>query len=152
MRVIMSEHDCFSIKEILSILVINKLLQRSIWVSPVKPTWTFLTCAATCSFQGTRALNYYNFYHTMDWLHFFVYLLGCTLFFFDGLRAQENVVEVVLDGGSLLGVEHELEGERYRAFLGVPYAEPPTGDMRFRPPVKRAPWSGVRTATRWDLV
>ena len=30
--------------------------------------------------------------------------------------------------------------------LGVPFAEPPTGSRRFRPPVKKASWSGVRAA------
>jgi len=29
------------------------------------------------------------------------------------------------------------------AFLGLPYAEPPYGERRFRAPVPRAPWSGV---------
>lgn len=33
-------------------------------------------------------------------------------------------------------------------FLGVPYAEDPVGDLRFAAPVARAPWSGVRDATR----
>ena len=29
------------------------------------------------------------------------------------------------------------------AFLGIPYAEPPYGELRFRAPEPRAPWSGV---------
>ncbi|KAH8040636.1 hypothetical protein HPB51_011951 [Rhipicephalus microplus] len=33
-------------------------------------------------------------------------------------------------------------------FLGVPYAAPPTGAMRFMPPVSPAHWSGVRMADR----
>jgi para-nitrobenzyl esterase len=33
-------------------------------------------------------------------------------------------------------------------FLGVPYAAPPLKDLRLRPPVPPAPWSGVRDATR----
>ena len=28
-------------------------------------------------------------------------------------------------------------------FLGVPYGEPPTGDLRFAPPAARSPWTGV---------
>jgi para-nitrobenzyl esterase len=28
-------------------------------------------------------------------------------------------------------------------FLGIPYGEPPIGDLRFAPPVARAPWSGT---------
>ena len=30
------------------------------------------------------------------------------------------------------------------AFLGIPYAQPPIGPLRFRPPQKPAAWSGVR--------
>lgn len=34
-------------------------------------------------------------------------------------------------------------------FKGVPYAEPPLGDKRWRPPVAPAAWTGVRPATRF---
>jgi carboxylesterase type B len=34
-------------------------------------------------------------------------------------------------------------------FRGIPYAEPPVGRLRFRPPVRRTPWDGVRDATRF---
>ncbi len=38
----------------------------------------------------------------------------------------------------------EIEGsllEETRIFLGIPYAEPPVGALRFKPPVAHAPWS-----------
>lgn len=41
-------------------------------------------------------------------------------------------------------VEHDME-----VFRGVPYAAPPVGDRRFRPPDPLAVWSGVRDATRF---
>lgn len=31
----------------------------------------------------------------------------------------------------------------YSAFLGIPYAEPPLADLRFKPPVPKAPWKEV---------
>ncbi len=46
-----------------------------------------------------------------------------------------------------------LRGERssgVRIFRGVPFAEPPVGDLRFRPPVAKRPWTGVRDATRFS--
>jgi para-nitrobenzyl esterase len=34
-------------------------------------------------------------------------------------------------------------------FLGLPYAAPPTGDLRWRPPQPPASWTGVRNATSY---
>ena len=38
---------------------------------------------------------------------------------------------------------------RSAAFLGIPYAEPPFGELRFRAPVPRAPWRGLRDALEY---
>jgi para-nitrobenzyl esterase len=35
------------------------------------------------------------------------------------------------------------------AFKGIPFAAPPVGDLRWRPPQPAAPWSGVRQAIRY---
>ncbi|MFI1760804.1 carboxylesterase/lipase family protein [Streptomyces sp. NPDC020800] len=52
---------------------------------------------------------------------------------------------VVLTGqGRLAG---QVNG-RAEEFLGVPYAAPPVGGLRFRPPQQPARWSGTRDATR----
>jgi para-nitrobenzyl esterase len=37
-------------------------------------------------------------------------------------------------------------------FRGIPYAEPPIGKLRFKPPVVRARWDGVRDATRFGEI
>ncbi|MEU8779327.1 carboxylesterase family protein [Streptomyces sp. NPDC048606] len=47
------------------------------------------------------------------------------------------------DRGLLRGVSHGA----YATFLGVPYAAPPTGPLRWRAPVPAAAWGGVRDAT-----
>ncbi|RZC36248.1 COesterase and/or Abhydrolase 3 domain containing protein, partial [Asbolus verrucosus] len=36
----------------------------------------------------------------------------------------------------------------YFAYQGIPYAEPPTGDLRFEPPVPKRNWEGVLDATK----
>lgn len=47
------------------------------------------------------------------------------------------------DEGPIEGI---LQGEATRAFLGVPYAAPPVGDLRWRRPVPHEPWTTVRSA------
>lgn len=55
---------------------------------------------------------------------------------------------VVLDDGSLLGAVDE----GILVFRGIPYAAPPVGDLRFRPPQRVEPWSGDRDATRFGPI
>ncbi|MCR6490051.1 carboxylesterase family protein [Amycolatopsis sp. OK19-0408] len=47
--------------------------------------------------------------------------------------------------GALRGSERD----GVRTFLGVPYAEPPVGELRFRAPQPVPPWPGERDATKW---
>ncbi|MFX1371745.1 MAG: carboxylesterase/lipase family protein [Promethearchaeota archaeon] len=34
-------------------------------------------------------------------------------------------------------------------WLGIPYAKPPIGDLRWKPPQKVVPWEGIRDCTQW---
>ncbi len=52
---------------------------------------------------------------------------------------------VQTENGAVVG---KAEGNTAR-FLGIPYAAPPTGALRFRPPQPRAPWSGPLQATEF---
>lgn len=46
-----------------------------------------------------------------------------------------------------LGIVEGKEDGAVQAFLGIPYAVPPVGDLRWKPPVRTAKWKGVRKAT-----
>lgn len=53
--------------------------------------------------------------------------------------------------GAVSGTIVQLEArnlEPVEVFKGVPYASPPTGSLRFMPPVSAATWAGVRKADR----
>ncbi|WP_246114016.1 carboxylesterase/lipase family protein [Streptomyces montanus] len=56
--------------------------------------------------------------------------------------AQQSDLVVRTDAGSVRG-ETTAEG---RQFLGIPYAEPPVGKLRWRAPEPVQPWQGVRSA------
>ncbi|MEU9211154.1 carboxylesterase family protein [Streptomyces sp. NPDC048415] len=61
-------------------------------------------------------------------------------------EARANVPPVVeLPAGRLRGT---IEGG-VAVFKGVPYAEPPVGTLRWRPPRPHAGWDGTRDATRY---
>lgn len=57
---------------------------------------------------------------------------------------QGLVVEI--DSGKLQG----LIMENSRAFLGVPFADPPVGEFRWANPRPVSPWSGIRDATSYS--
>ncbi|MFB4318274.1 carboxylesterase/lipase family protein [Actinomadura sp. 21ATH] len=46
------------------------------------------------------------------------------------------------------GAVRGVSGENGSAFLGIPYAAPPTGERRWKAPVPSAPWRGVRDGTK----
>ena len=77
-----------------------------------------------------------------------VYLTGVVIFIvclFYGLTAWPAVDNLVVGTtiGELRGIERRSGGAE---FLGIPYAQPPVGDLRWRDPLPVKPWSGVRDA------
>lgn len=60
------------------------------------------------------------------------------------LRATDGLT-VATDRGSVKGTLSS--NGQVRAFLGIPYAAPPVGPRRWKPPQPAAEWSGVRSAT-----
>lgn len=47
------------------------------------------------------------------------------------------------------GLVRGIATDGTRRFLGIPYAAPPVGDARWRPPARHARWHGVRDATQF---
>ena len=65
-----------------------------------------------------------------------------------GAPASPGPPTVTLDAGVLAGM-HFGPADDEVAFLGVPYAAPPVGDLRWRPPQAVTAWTGSRAATRY---
>ncbi len=62
------------------------------------------------------------------------------------LQALLHGPRVTLAAGSLEGLVAQRNGRVLREFLGIPYAAPPVGALRWRPPQAPAQWQGLRAA------
>lgn len=60
------------------------------------------------------------------------------------IMARSQTPPIVrVDGGDVQGVA----ADGVESFRGIPFAAPPVGELRWRPPQKAAPWTGVREAS-----
>ena len=70
--------------------------------------------------------------------------LGLAVILIAGMTARgASKLEVKIDTGKIKG---KSEGS-VRSFLGIPYAAPPVGALRWKPPAPVANWKGARKAT-----
>src|SRR5271165_7245349 len=72
-------------------------------------------------------------------LHLLLLLSACVC-----LAQQPPTASV--SGGSIRGAAFPDGGA---GFLGIPYAQPPVGDLRWRKPAPVSPWKGVRDALKF---
>ncbi|XP_059611145.1 juvenile hormone esterase-like [Phlebotomus argentipes] len=71
----------------------------------------------------------------------FVAFLGVNFASFEA-RISESLKVSLSDGSQLIGrYLSSHSGRGIRAFLGIPYAEAPLGNLRFRDPVPKSPWT-----------
>lgn len=74
----------------------------------------------------------------------FLLRLALLLIFQQLVAAQSANPVVLTEGGSIEGITvSSRHGKKVDAFLGIPYATPPVGNLRFKPPVKYPNFAGV---------
>ena len=70
----------------------------------------------------------------------FCFLAGCTQKGPDAGVVKTDSMVVKTDAGSVLGVQQG----GLRVYTGIPFAAPPTGELRWKPPAPVKPWDGVK--------
>lgn len=60
------------------------------------------------------------------------------------IRADDGP-QLEISTGRIAGEILEVDGETIHAFKGIPFALPPTGELRWRPPQPASSWEGVKS-------
>lgn len=74
-----------------------------------------------------------------------IWIAGCKPVSAPPAAAGETSVVAKIDSGEIAGIA----AGGVEAFLGIPYAAPPLGELRWRAPQPVSPWEGVRQATTY---
>ncbi|KAL7637557.1 UNVERIFIED_CONTAM: hypothetical protein RMT77_012285 [Armadillidium vulgare] len=62
---------------------------------------------------------------------------------------DEDAPLVQTQQGLIRGVKDvSVKGKEFYSYLGIPFAEPPVGELRFKDPVSKTPWKGVLNTTK----
>jgi para-nitrobenzyl esterase len=77
--------------------------------------------------------------------HWLVLLTLCAISCGTTRSQMNSTPHVTIDSGSVSGA-HFGPSPQEVMFLGIPYAAPPTGDRRWKPPDPVASWKGIRKA------
>ena len=78
---------------------------------------------------------------------------ACFIFFFSNCTSDEkqNIIDVksVKTEAGLISGKTTEDGS-VKVFQGVPYAEPPVGDLRWKAPLPLKTWKGIRKCTKFS--
>nr|XP_022901990.1 venom carboxylesterase-6-like [Onthophagus taurus] len=81
-------------------------------------------------------------------INFFVILLQVNLTF----QIDDNAPIVKTPLGLISGIyERSYKQKTFSSFYGIPFAQPPIGDLRFEEPVEIKPWPGTWTANQTGI-
>ena len=76
-------------------------------------------------------------------------MLLCTCFAVISIVKSEEYVTYSTSQGNIRGlIKSARNGDSFNAFLGVPFARPPIGDLRWQPPQPSPKWEGTLDATK----
>ncbi|XP_038047696.1 carboxylesterase 4A-like [Patiria miniata] len=81
---------------------------------------------------------------------FFVFLIIRSLVVATTSQPVVTVQQGAIKGTTHIFIEDEFTGAggtKVDVFKGIPFAEPPLGELRFKPPVEKTEWSGIYVAT-----
>ncbi len=86
------------------------------------------------------------------WIHFFtaVVILTCLTDCQTPTSSPDDLT-IQVDGGLISGTPVGFDGQ-VRAYKGIPYAAPPVGDLRWKPPQPAKGWDGVRETHQFSPV
>ncbi|XP_077979666.1 neuroligin-1-like [Glandiceps talaboti] len=85
----------------------------------------------------------------MSWMLAYACILS--LLVASDATTEELNLELETSTGKVLGLRSTLPLMNITYYRGIPYAEPPVGDLRFRKPVKKEPWEDVFDATEFGV-
>ena len=68
-----------------------------------------------------------------------------------GTCAIAEPVQVTLQNGQVIGESLTIASRPISRFLGIPYAQPPVGRLRFRKPVPVEKWNEPLQAVNWPV-
>jgi para-nitrobenzyl esterase len=59
--------------------------------------------------------------------------------------------QIKIENGLISGMVTGKPGEEVHVYRGIPYAAPPVGALRWKPPQPAASWTGVRECTKYSI-